>query len=74
MPLLLEWEEEIDLSCVCVAETVIIIINIVIFVVVLMLQNGQVMVNSFGCCWYSGGILCAQGLSRNNLHDINHWR
>ena len=21
-----------------------------------------------------GGILCAQGLSRNNLHDINHWR
>ena len=59
MPLLLEWGEEINLSC--VAETAFfiiklsVIINIAFIVVVLMLQNHQVMVTSFGCCWCSGG-------------------
>ena len=35
---------------------IIIIINIVFVIVVVMLQNRQVMVTSFGCCWYSGDI------------------
>ena len=35
---------------------IIIIVNIVFVVAVVMLQNRQVMVTSFGCCWYSGGI------------------
>ena len=64
MPLLLEWGEEIDISCECVAETVFLILllllllllsNNVFVVVVMMLQNHQVMVTSFGCCGYSGG-------------------
>ena len=61
MPLLLEWGEEIDLSCECVAETVFLILlllllsNNIFVVVVMMLQNRQVMVTSFGCCWYNGG-------------------
>ena len=60
MPLLLEWGEEIDLSCECVAETVFLILllllsNNIFVVVVMMLQNCQVMVTSFGCCWYNGG-------------------
>ena len=60
MPLLLEWGEEIDLSCERVAETVFLILllllsNNIFVVVVMMLQNHQVMVTSFGCCWYNGG-------------------
>ena len=62
MPLLLKSGEEINLSGVCVAETVffdiiiiIIIISIAFVVVVLIVQNCQVMVTSFGCC-YSWGI------------------
>ena len=54
MPLLLEWGEEIDISCECVAETVFLILllllllllllsNNVFVVVVMMLQNHQVM-------------------------------
>ena len=34
----------------------LVIINIIFVVVVLMLQNRQVVVTSFGCCWYSGSI------------------
>ena len=41
---------------------IIIIINIVFVVVVVMLQNRQVMVTSFGRCWYSGGILSRSGI------------
>ena len=60
MPLLLEWGEEIDLSFECVAGTLFLILllllsNNVFVVMVMMLQNRQVMVISFGCCWYSGG-------------------
>ena len=68
MPFLLEWREEIDLTCVCVAECsfyiiiIIIIINIVFLVVVLMLQNRQEMVISFGCCWYSASIPSRSGI------------
>ena len=42
----------------CIFDIIIIIIsiNIVFAVVVLMLQNQQAMVTSFGCCWYSGTI------------------
>ena len=43
-------------NCIFDITIIIIIINIVFAVVVLMLQNRQVMVTSFGCCWYSGGI------------------
>ena len=48
----------------CIFDTVIIIIiiNIVFVVVVLMVQNRQVMVTSFGCCWYSGGIPSCSGI------------
>ena len=43
-------------SSVCVAETVFIIsIDIALVVVMVMYQNRQVMVTSFGSCWYSGG-------------------
>ena len=31
IPFLLEWGEEIDLFCVCVAETIIIVINIIVY-------------------------------------------
>ena len=60
MPLLLEWGEEKDLSFECVAETVFLILllllsNNVFVVVCMMLQDRQVMITSFGCCWYSGG-------------------
>ena len=62
----MEWREEIDLSCERVTEIVFLILllllllsllssNNVFVVVVMMLQNCQVMVTSFGCCWYSGG-------------------
>ena len=39
-----------------------IIINIVFVVVVVILQNWQVMVTSFGYCWYSGGIPSRSGI------------
>ena len=56
MPLLLEWGEEINFSCVCVAETIIIIINIIFYIVVVVVyQNCELILTSFGCCWYSGG-------------------
>ena len=41
---------------------IIIIINIVFVVVVVMLQNRQVMVTCFGCCWHSGGIPSRSGI------------
>ena len=41
---------------------IIIITSIVIIIVVLMLQNRQVMITSFGCCWYSGGIPSRSGI------------
>ena len=42
-------------SSVSVAETVFIIsIDIALVVVMVMYQNCQVMVTSFGSCWYSG--------------------
>ena len=53
---------------------VIIITSIVIIIRVLMLQNRQVMITSFGCCWYSGASRHAPGLNRNNPHDFNHER
>ena len=81
MPLLLEWEEEIDLSCVCVSETaffeiiiIIIIINIVFVVVVLMLQNRQVVVTSFACCWYSGGIPSRYGIKPEQPIWYYQWK
>ena len=42
----------------CIFDIIIItiIINIAFVVVVVMLQNGQVMVTSFDCCWCSGDI------------------
>ena len=43
-------------KCIFDIIVIIIVINIVFIVVVLMLQNRQVMVTSFGCCWYIGGI------------------
>ena len=48
----------------CIFDIIIIIIMITIaFVaVVSMLQNRQVMVTSFGCCWYSGGIPSRSGI------------
>ena len=56
MPLLLEWGEEINFSCVCVAETIIIIINIILYIVVVVVyQNCELILTSFGCCLYSGG-------------------
>ena len=56
MPLLLEWGEEINFYCVCVAETIIIIINIILYIVVVVVyQNCELILTSFGCCWYSGG-------------------
>ena len=42
-------------TCIFYNIIIIVIINIAFIVVVLMLQNHQVMVTSFGCCWYSGG-------------------
>ena len=39
MPLLLEWGEEINFSCVCVAETIIIIINIILYIVVVVVYQ-----------------------------------
>ena len=61
----------------CIFDTIIIIIiiNILFAVVVLTLQNRQVMVTYFGCCWYSGySDPHAQGLRRNNPHDIDNVR
>ena len=49
-------------NCIFDIIIIIIIINIAFAVVVLMLQNRQVMVTSFGCCWYSGGILSRSGI------------
>ena len=49
-------------NCIFDIIIIIIIINIVFVVVVVMLQNRQVMVTSFGCCWYSGGILSRSGI------------
>ena len=40
---------------------IIIIINIVFVVVVMTLQNREVMLTSFYCCWYSGGIPSRSG-------------
>ena len=61
MPLLLEWKEEIDFSCACVAETVLLFLIVVAItkisvyiVVAVMCQSRQVIVISLGCCWYSG--------------------
>ena len=51
-------------SCLCMCSRncvfiiiiiIIIIINIAFFVVGVMFQNSQVVVTSFGSCWYSGG-------------------
>ena len=65
MSLLLEWGKEIDnFLWMCsrnyifdVIITVIITISIINNVlVVVMLQNRQVMVASFGCFWYGGGV------------------
>ena len=39
MPLLLEWGEEINFYCVCVAETIIIIINIILYIVVVVVYQ-----------------------------------
>ena len=52
MPLLLGLGEEIDFSCVFVVETVFFIssIDIVFIVVMVMYQNRQVMLTSFGFC------------------------
>ena len=47
-----------DVIIIVVFIAIILIINNVF--VVVMLQNRQVMVTSFGCCWYSGG--APQGL------------
>ena len=66
MPLLLKWRKEIDtfswmcsrnydfdvIIIVIACIVIILIINNVFFAV--MLQNCQVIVTSFGCCWYSG--------------------
>ena len=54
----------------CIFDIIIIIIsiNIVFVVVVLMLQNRQVMVTSFGCCWYSGAIPSRSGLRAGTIH------
>ena len=49
---------------------IIIIINIGFVVVVVMIENRQVMVTSFGCYWYSGGIPSRSGIKP----DINHGR
>ena len=49
---------------------IIIIINIGFVVVVVMIENCQVMVTSFGCCWYSRGIPSRSGIKP----DINHGR
>ena len=61
MLLLLEWKEEIDFFCACVAETVLLFIIVVVIikisvyiVVAVMCQNRQVIVISLGCCWYNG--------------------
>ena len=43
-------------NCIFDIIIIIIIINIALVAVVLMLQNRQVMVTLFNCCWYSGGI------------------
>ena len=66
MPLLLNWGKEIDtffwmcsrnyvfdVTIIIVFVVIILIINNVF--VVVMLQNHQVIVTSFGYCWYSGG-------------------
>ena len=51
-----------SINCIFAIIVVIISINIVFVVVVLMLQNRQVMVTSFGRCWYSGGIPSRSGI------------
>ena len=55
------WGEEIDFSSVCVVETVFLLLlalNIAFVVVMVMYQNRQMIVTSFGCCCgYSGGTL-----------------
>ena len=43
-------------NCIFDIIVIILIINIVFVVVVVMLQNCQVMVTSFDCCWCSGDI------------------
>ena len=43
-------------NCVINIMIIIIIINIVFVAVVVILQNRQAMVTSFGCCWCSGDI------------------
>ena len=61
MPLLLLWGEEIDSSYVCIhmcsriCISFISSIDIVFVVAMVMYQNRQVMLNSFGCCYCSGG-------------------
>ena len=49
-------------NCIFDIIIIIIIINIVFAVVVAMLHNLQVMVASFGCCWYSGDISSRFGI------------
>ena len=49
-------------NCIFDIIIIIIIISIVFVVVVLVLQNHQVMVTSFGCCWYSGDIPSRSGV------------
>ena len=60
MPLLLEWGEEINIFLwMCnrnyIFEVIIVIIIINNVFIVVMHQNHQVMVTSFGRCYYSGG-------------------
>ena len=49
-------------NCIFDITILIIIISIVFVVMVVMLQNLQVMLPSFVCCWYSGGIPSRSGI------------
>ena len=51
-------------NCIFDIIVIIVVVNIVFIVVVLMIQNRQVMVPSFGCCWYIGGIPSRSGIKR----------
>ena len=51
-----------SINCIFDVIITIVIINIVFVAVVVMLQNRQVMVTSFGCCWYNGGIPSHSGI------------
>ena len=82
MLLLLKWGEEINYSfCMfnrnCIFN-ISIIINIAFVVVVVIFQNHQVMVTSFGCCWYSGcsrqSLYCLSSCIFQGKMGVGRWR